>query len=1180
MTEEDKNNILNKTSNEIDNEILSDDKQNDSKSKDKLSLGYFLKPNIGRTVKKSLKNFDVDFLIFSQIKNNVSLFLSKEDKNPIKTESKNPKKRFNDGLNQFNISDSELTNKLKISNITFNLLMIIMSISLSVILFMYPYQNSFISQLIYIMPCLTLIVLISSLLLRWGFYNYCLRNKAFYKFKDWLKTPSEWLTSSKFKNTLNTFLIMGFLFGSAFTINQANAATTNTVSSLSASSSSSSTDCSNSTTGSYVTTTFTLPCDNDLYKNSLESIFPNVTPLGYPTIVSSNNDSINGASALATAFQAFLSILMSVSMALLSFHIISALISVSHEGTMLSNKWSYVWSPLRVFIGAGCLTPFIKGYCIAQVFVLYVALWGGSLANVMWSAYVDGLTSPSIGSAPMPNLQQPVQKITQSMACWATLVASDSGGKLTDIPKKVPQLTLMPNTESLISSAVSSGAKFLLTINAKDNSAYYQKFHKYSIKFGDICGGAEISIPDSSGTSGYGTYGDSIKSALNTYLKNLGTEMLDTAKKSVLENTSTTIDNPNNIELKDSDITGLGKSINESYTTLLKTWGAAIQTFTDNLNSSSDMQSSISSFKENAKKYGWASSGSYYMTLSRLQGLTNDIILLTQPEIVPSSETGKNSIIEINKLTTNNSGDWYKIALQQVSIGFGGKTIEGMEEASANIQSGTGAGAISGISVNTNTTFFTNPENAFASGVNAVASLSSNVLNGFFNLVGADASSNSNSKSEIGGGELQKMIEFGQNLIAISVLVGGALVGFTGVGAGVGAASSAIPGAALLKGITGTLGKIAGMAAGLLFMILGSMLIAGILHAYILPMMPYIHFMLFFMSMLIFVVEAMIAAPLWAFIHVKLNGQELIGGEQRAGYMIVFNLFLRAPLGMFGLFLSLAIFNAMIFFLKLTFYPAVSAGLQMGTSSNINTNMGFLGTLIMVIMMSYLHFIIAIRSFELISELPNRVGRWFGANPVEGEGRLGEALKGFMTGSVAGQMSRSASQAFEGAMRDKRQNRPNVSNKNPDAPNSGGISSGGAGESGGIGGGMSGGIGKGSGVGGLSSLSNTGAASGKSGPSSSGISGSSGKLNSSSGSSSGSGKSDTNKGTQKQDTNNSGQSSGKNNNSKSFGSAFSESFDNTIGKNNENKDGKNILENINSNVENNVDKTKNETNDE
>jgi hypothetical protein len=121
------------------------------------------------------------------------------------------------------------------------------------------------------------------------------------------------------------------------------------------------------------------------------------------------------------------------------------------------------------------------------------------------------------------------------------------------------------------------------------------------------------------------------------------------------------------------------------------------------------------------------------------------------------------------------------------------------------------------------------------------------------------------------------------------------------------------------------------------------------------------------------VVEGLAAAPLWAFFHIRMDGQEFVDQVQKPGYMIAFNLILRPVLMIFGIILSYVVFGALLWFVNTTFIPASNA---LSQSSSI----GFIGMFVMIVLMSYIDFQIAVRSFQLITHIPERVTRWFGQN--------------------------------------------------------------------------------------------------------------------------------------------------------------------------------------------------------
>jgi hypothetical protein len=128
-----------------------------------------------------------------------------------------------------------------------------------------------------------------------------------------------------------------------------------------------------------------------------------------------------------------------------------------------------------------------------------------------------------------------------------------------------------------------------------------------------------------------------------------------------------------------------------------------------------------------------------------------------------------------------------------------------------------------------------------------------------------------------------------------------------------------------------------------------SLMAAGIYDAFILPMMPFMHFTFAVMGILILVVEGVLAAPLWAFSHVRMDGDNLFEQTQMAGLQDPVHLLFRIPLTLFGLLFSLLVFDAMIWLLSQTLWPAMAEA----TADNM---FGFLGTIAYVILITGMNY--------------------------------------------------------------------------------------------------------------------------------------------------------------------------------------------------------------------------------
>jgi len=157
------------------------------------------------------------------------------------------------------------------------------------------------------------------------------------------------------------------------------------------------------------------------------------------------------------------------------------------------------------------------------------------------------------------------------------------------------------------------------------------------------------------------------------------------------------------------------------------------------------------------------------------------------------------------------------------------------------------------------------------------------------------------------------------------------------------------------------------------------MVMFGALLAYVVPMMPFIMWTLSVLAWLVLVVEAIVAGPLWGFAHLRMGGSGFAGEAGPSGYLITLNVFMRPMLMLFGLLIGLSVFILIGNFFA-TGYNVAFNDAQMGGE------IGPIGLLMQIGIMSAMFVVIAERCFALISVLPDRIMRWIGSN---GEG-LGE----------------------------------------------------------------------------------------------------------------------------------------------------------------------------------------------
>ncbi|WP_211274038.1 hypothetical protein [Neoasaia chiangmaiensis] len=219
-----------------------------------------------------------------------------------------------------------------------------------------------------------------------------------------------------------------------------------------------------------------------------------------------------------------------------------------------------------------------------------------------------------------------------------------------------------------------------------------------------------------------------------------------------------------------------------------------------------------------------------YMSIARLQSdaysLASDIPQVTLP---PMSSTDRTGHIDIN--SWSNAGTFVKSGealLQPMTISWNAS------DDTADLRNAALAGSTQG-------------STASLHGVNKW--LFSKVFSlGDKYLVGINPAN---------GAPIQQLADFGNELInTLSVIVLGGLAGGTLLGGPAGAAAMA--------------GAVASGPLSFVGLMMGMLMLVGIEHAYVIPMMPYIEFTFAAIGILITVVEAFVVLPCWAFQHVRM----------------------------------------------------------------------------------------------------------------------------------------------------------------------------------------------------------------------------------------------------------------------------------------------------------------------
>ena len=184
------------------------------------------------------------------------------------------------------------------------------------------------------------------------------------------------------------------------------------------------------------------------------------------------------------------------------------------------------------------------------------------------------------------------------------------------------------------------------------------------------------------------------------------------------------------------------------------------------------------------------------------------------------------------------------------------------------------------------------------------------------------------------------------------------------------------------------------VADGFVSTVLGLLLIAGAVLAYLLPALPFIRFLFAILGWIVTVAVAVLAVTVFAAAHVtRGDGNRLATQATRLGWLFLPGLILRPPLMLFGLIAGYFVFLAGIGLFNEVWLPQMR---DAGASGGLGP-IGFLAMLTLYVMIAYG---LMNASFKLIDLLPSAVLDWIGGRGVTGD-EGGERVGGAAIGAIS-----------------------------------------------------------------------------------------------------------------------------------------------------------------------------------
>jgi len=664
------------------------------------------------------------------------------------------------------------------------------------------------------------------------------------------------------------------------------------------------------------------------------------------------------AAGLNAMFSTYSTAMLVLAGFLVMYHLLVIVAGTAHEGKFGGRMMNQVWAPIRLVAAIGMLVP-LGGLNSGQYMVVQTAKMGSALASNVWMNFANSYaanTGAYLMYPTMPSMSGFTKEALRILICEAGVNTLGSGGDF-----------------KMERGTGSNGKTFVYNFNYKNNLS--AKDDSYL----EACGRIEIADP------AYTAGGKSF-----SYLSlNNGINANDTLRRDILLAHKKAVEN---MIAMGSPLQELAQKIfdaaNGSVSGYTLTWSDMIQFNTAVFNYRVDLSAGIVAgilgstavnslnMANDAMARGWVSAAVWFNSIAKTNGM-----LLNYANYTPTATFRMDVPLEQKYLSILDTG--LEKAEEGVaaipSIAAASPAPVALAEPDATmVYSGIGQG-------DSEYAFFMN-------------TLQSNLLKTIGNTTGQTDDETGSacgtppcavSKFELNtGNPLGELSALGHRLITYTL---NSVKSLTACQRAAAANMKNASGDTINKSYNDTYRASASACSGtdgwvnptyfIIQSVVGTMLMAGITLAFILPMIPFIRFMFGIMAWILSLLETVVAIPVVALAHIKMEGEGLAGPMARTAYLLLLQLFLRPTLMVFGLILALLIFNLMIVALN-EFYTDAIRSIEAGGAN------AALGGVVYTVLYGVLAYAMANASFKAIDLIPNQCLQWIGGsgmNSLAGE---------------------------------------------------------------------------------------------------------------------------------------------------------------------------------------------------
>lgn len=642
------------------------------------------------------------------------------------------------------------------------------------------------------------------------------------------------------------------------------------------------------------------------------------------------------------------------------YNITVGVMQTAHEGEVLGKRWSSLWAPLRVLFGVGLLIPLpgLGGYNLGQAGIAYIVKGATSTASLVWTAAAETVISddiPLAASAPSvsPGL---IRDLYANAGCMKVVQYQlDIASGYAEDPSKPRPVIGYHLTESVTAASANS---HVTIIDQHGNQV------THSAPSNRISATTAISHPGGGLATMMGLCGGWRTPDMPVYLTDLGAdgealrEVFSTGHAVLIDTIATEMSALTAVHLNDARHGKDMADISSEIAKITRDANAAMSEFMVDLRAAAIEASGGDDGRDmlldrirgdadctgpDCLGEGWIGAGTWYISLARLNNRLSSVIEAKPETAGPQLSASPEDLFEeAGGRATGRS--WF---------GLGSYVSEDDVAAMAG----------SGEMFRTLESY----DRQFAESAAKLAALGYSLDAATVAEINSDAADSIWDRFPRAQAMLTNLHGIFLSVLEPGNFADDPMIGLTSIG------MYLITFAFALIGVSTLAGLATGGALAVGFMpIIGVMIGAGVVLSFVLPIMPFIFWLLGVTGYFLVVIEAVIAINLFALSHMRMDGEGISGEAGRNGWLLMLTLAFTPMLMIFGFIAGMVIFRVSDELLSAGFFYAVE-GVIGG-----DFTFGFVAIIGYAVLMALIYIVLLERSFSLITELPARVLRWMG----------------------------------------------------------------------------------------------------------------------------------------------------------------------------------------------------------